>query len=65
MLFVCTNGCPSVKKPVYDMGTRDRGHNEIDNGDLDDDLGDDDGVGGVGRARYAQHHRGKCLIGLA
>ena len=23
------------------------------------------GVGGVGRARYAQHHRGKCLIGLA
>ena len=53
------------KKPVYDMGTRDRGHNEIDNGDLDDDLGDDDGVGGVGRARYAEHHRGKCLIGLA
>ena len=39
--------------------------NYVDNGDLDDDLGDDDGVGGVGRARYAQHHRGKCLIGLA
>ena len=36
-------------------------------GNVDDDLGDDDdgGVGGVGRARYAQHHRCKCLIGLA
>ena len=37
----------------------------VDNGGDEDDLGDGDGVGGVGRARYAQHHRGKCLIGLA
>ena len=39
--------------------------NYVANDSVADDLGDDDGVGGVGRARYAQHHGGKCLIGLA